>query len=280
MALLAAAVAVSGCGGSSVGQVLDPVARAASATSHTPGYRMRATVSVTTPQSTVHMTMAGAVDSARHAGSITERLQVLGHALTERALFRGSTFYVRVPDVPGAAVAMARLTGGKPWLRFDLSSVLGGMSLGSMPTGTDPAQFVDYLRAVSSRTQRLGTATIGGVPTIHYHVIVDLDRYARLAPAADRSSIRRGIALLESQIGSHTLPMDVWVDSDRMVRQFSFSISTCAAGQRSQMSMVGDLYDFAPQAVPAMPSASDSYDLTPLIDAEMGRVRTGCAATA
>jgi hypothetical protein len=32
-------------------------------------------------------------------------------------------------------------------------------------------------------------------------------------PAAQRSAAARGVSTLEGAIGSHTMPMDVWIDS-------------------------------------------------------------------
>jgi hypothetical protein len=43
-----------------------------------------------------------------------------------------------------------RLTGGKPWLRLDLSHAVGPAGVSSLPTATDPTKFVDFLRAVTS----------------------------------------------------------------------------------------------------------------------------------
>ena len=87
------------------------------------------------------------------------------------------------------------------------------------PTGTDPSQFVDYLRAVSSSTKSLGAATIRGVSTTHYRATIDLTRYAKLVPPSQRAAAQRGISTLESALGSHTLPIDAWIDRKNLVRR-------------------------------------------------------------
>jgi hypothetical protein len=99
----------------------------------------------------------------------------------------------------------------------------------------------------------------------HYHVVVDLDNYPKLFPPARRAAAARGVSTLESTIGSHTMPMDAWIDSHKMLRRMSFSFGECVQSQRLKLGMTMNLSDYGQQTVPAAPSASDAYDLTPLL---------------
>lgn len=113
---------------------------------------------------------------------------------------------MRLPNQP----TLARLTGGKPWVKLDFSRALGAFGLGGLTTqNTNPAQFIDDLRAVGAKTRRLGAETINGTQTTHYHAVIDLDNYPKLSPSSRRAAAARGISTLESAIGSHTMPMDV-----------------------------------------------------------------------
>jgi hypothetical protein len=69
---IAGAVALGGCGTTkTIGGVVDPVAQAAEVTSHSPGYRLSGTISVTSAGTTVHGTMSGVIDTTNHTGAMT-----------------------------------------------------------------------------------------------------------------------------------------------------------------------------------------------------------------
>lgn len=279
--MVAAALLVSGCGSSAHSHAAqlsvngDPVSQAADLTARVPGYRLAATMSVATPLGPQTVQMSGVYDTVGRTGEMQTAETIAGHPLKITELFSGLTFYLRAAGIPG----LSRLAGGKPWMKFDMSRMLGAMGLGSLPTGTDPSQFLDYLRAVSSSTTRLGTANVRGVPTTHYHARIDLARYPQLVPSAQRETAQRSVATLESALGGHVMPVDAWIDAGNRVRQIAFAFGECVANQRLRVNMTMDLYGYGPQTIPTLPKASQSYDLTPLIAASMSRIKLGCSTT-
>ena len=270
------ALLVTGCGAShAISQALDPVARAAEVTAKVPGYRMLATVEINTGATTAHGTMSGIFDRRARTGAITTAETVGGHSVRITEKFSGLTFYMSSSGLPGAT----KLAGGRPWLRFDVGPELSAMGLGGLPTeGTDPSQFVDYLRGEGGHAQRVGSETVGGVPTTHYHVTVDLDRYAQLVPAAGRARAKQSVARLESTIGAHTIPMDAWIDARHLVRRIRMSFSECVQTHHLHLAMTMNLFGYGAEPQVTMPSASQTRDLTPLIRAAAARVKLGCAA--
>ena len=77
------------------------------------------------------------------------------------------------------------------------------------------------------------------------------------------------------------MPMDAWIDSHHMLRRASFSFAECVQSQRLKLAMTMDLSDYGQQTVPAAPSASDTYDLTPLLVKELKNYKPGtCGAAA
>ncbi len=276
---LAAAVALSGCGATkAISGAVDPVAQAATTTAHTPGYRMSVTTVATTAGATVRGTMTGVIDTVRHTGAFTTNETVAGHAVSIDERLSGTTIYMKLPNQQ----ALDALTGGKPWLKLDFSRALGAFGLGGLTTqSSNPAQFLDYLRAVGAKHTRVGTETVDGVHTTHYHVVINLDSYPKLFPASRRAAAARGVSTLESAIGSHTMPMDAWIDSQHMLRRTSFSFAECVQSQRLKLAMTMNLSDYGQQSVPAAPSASDTYDLTPLLVKELKNYKPGtCGAAA
>jgi hypothetical protein len=263
LASVAMALALGGCGAThAISAAVDPVAQAATTTDHAAGYRLSATIDATGAGTAVHGTMTGVFDTARHTGAFTQRESVAGHTISIAERLAGTTVYMQLPNLP----ALQRLTGGKPWVKLDFSRALGTFGLGGLTTqSSNPAQFIDYLRAVGARTKRVGTATIDGAQTTHYHAVVDLDKYPKLFAPAQRAAAARGISTLESAIGSHTMPVDVWIDSHSMLRRMSFAFGECVQSQHLNLAMTMNLSNYGPQSVPPPPSSSQADDLTPLV---------------
>jgi hypothetical protein len=279
LATLAMVVGLSGCGAAhDVSSVADPVAQAATTTAHAPGYRMSVSTVATTAQTTVHGTMNGVIDTVRHTGAFTTRETVGGHAVSIVERLSGTTVYMKLPNQP----ALDSVTGGKPWLKLDFSRALGAFGLGGLTTqSSNPAQFIDYLRAVGAKHTRVGSATIDGVQTTHYRVVINLDNYPKLFPASRRAAAARGVSTLETAIGSHTMPMDAWIDSRNLLRRMSLSFGECVQSQRVTLAMIMNLSDYGQQRVPAAPAPSDAYDLTPLLVKTLKNYKPGtCGPTA
>lgn len=277
-AVLAAACAVgvlSGCGSSSSSSshINGQVIRAADTTAQAPGYRMSGTGSVSSSRTgALAMALSGSFDRQDRTGSLTTTVQIDGRRIQIPEVFSQLTVYMSASAIPDAA----GLTGGKSWLKIDMSRTLGAIGASSLPTATDPTQFVDYLRAVSSDTTRVGTATIRGVKTTEYRAVVDLDRYPDLVSAAQRPAVARSVKQLEAVLGGHTLPLHVWIDDHSLVRRLGFSFNECEANVKSSFAMTMDLYDYGPQPAPRIPPASSVYDITPLITEGLSHAKLGC----
>lgn len=268
-----AAFAISGCG-SSAPKTVDPVARAADVTAAVPGYRIAATMSVSTPSGPATTQLSGVYNRSDRTGQLTAAESVAGRRMSFTEVFSALTFYLHAVGFP----ELTQITGGKPWLKFDMSRLLGAMGLGSLPTGTDPSQFVDYLRAVSTSTKRVGMTTVRGIATTHYHATIDLTRYPKMVPRSQRATAARGISTLESALGSHTMPIEAWIDHHNLVRRMRLQFPECVASQRLSVGMTMDLYDYGPQPSTAVPRAADAYDVTPLLTSTLAKVKFGCGS--
>ena len=88
----------------------------------------------------------------------------------------------------------------------------------------DPAQMLTYLNAASDSIHRVGTQTVRGVATTRYHVVLDLFKVAAQAPAAQQAAVRRTFAHEVKLLGTHTMPIDVWIDSSGLVRREQIAI--------------------------------------------------------
>jgi hypothetical protein len=219
--------------------------------------------------------MSGTILTASNRGALALRESVLGHSVNVSERYSGKTYWVSVTGIPGGS----RITN-KPWLKYNLNSTLSQLGVGGLPSGgSDPAQFLTYLKAAGAIAQKLGTQTIRGVATTRYAVTVNLNNYARQVPAADRAAARKSIQRLISTVGSSTLHMQVWIDHHNFARRLYLSFPECVAQQHLHLAMTMDLFDFGTKASVTLPTDAQSYDITSLVDQQLANQKLGCSAS-
>jgi hypothetical protein len=262
-------VAVSGCGASNV--TGDAVANAAVTTSsHGSKIAMTMTMSSAALSQPLHMTASGVKAQGNREAEINVDMSDLASALggsgikasqlQATEILQGTTFYMRMPLLDG------KLPDHKKWIKIDIAKAgtQAGINLGSfMQPGQDPTQQLGYLRTVSN-AKKVGTDTIRGVQTTHYHGVVQLSSYPRLLPAAQRAAARQTVQKLIEATGTSSYPIDVWVDKDKLVRRVHFlmNMKIPQGGQSMKMDIQEDLYDFGTPVNITPPSDSDVYDAT------------------
>jgi hypothetical protein len=249
------------------------VIRAADVTGTSSGFKFRAAMSISGASTPLNAAVSGTVLGAENRGELALRERVLGHAVNVAERYSGKTYWVSVSGIPGGSMLTS-----KRWLKYNLDSTLSQLGIGGLPSGgSNPAQFLTYLKAAGADTQKLGTQTIRGVATTHYAVTVNLDGYARLVPAAGRAAARKAIQKLVSTIGSSTLKMQVWIDHHNLARRLSLSFPECVAQQHLRIAMTMDLFDFGTKATVTLPSPAQSYDITPLVDRQLANQKLSCS---
>jgi hypothetical protein len=115
-----------------------------------------------------------------------------------------------------------------------------------------------YLRATSGKIEKVGTEKIRGVETTHYRAKVDLDKVAAQAPPSLRKTYRASIQSLKQGLGTDTIPVDVWVDGDNLVRRLAEHLPVAQGGK---IDFSVDFYDFGAPVSIAPPPASETLDL-------------------
>ena len=279
----AIAVALAGCGSSAsstkttTNAAPNPAAavvRAADVTGAVSGYRFTGTIQIT-GDGTVKDRLTGTILRASKKGEINLHQNLLGHSIAIHERFHNKTFWISASGIPYAS----KLTS-KPWLKYDIASTLDQLGVGGLPSGSsDPSEFLTYLKGIGGNASRLGAQQIKGVPTTHYEATVNLNNYARTVPAGQRAQARKAVARLISTLGSDRLHVQVWIDDHNLTRQMALSFPECVGQEHLHLSMTIDMYDFGTQADVTLPSASQSYDITPLVDHELANQKVGCAAT-
>ena len=239
-----------GAGGASSGTpAVALVTRAAYVTSQGPGFRMAMSLKGEVGGEAFSLSASGAFDEQGRRGAMSEAVS----GKTVEVLMDLPYFYLQ---------AGGKLIKGKPWARFDLEGYTQALGVSdSMNTSGSPSEWLDFLKA-AGQASTVGGEALRGVPTTHYHVLVDLARYPGVAPARLRAAAQQEAALLKRISGQGSLPIDVWIDARNRVRRFESQIPFCFQGERTTESESIEVYDYGTQSIPAPPPLSEVSDLT------------------
>jgi hypothetical protein len=261
--LAATVVALAGCGGGGGTASFDPVASAAT-TAKAKTAKLLFATSVNGDGQTLHMNGLGTADFSKQQASMTLNVGDLlrGSGLPASPgeqwtiVTQGLTMYMHAPTLA------EQLPAQKDWLKVDVEALAKSrnVDLGQFRqlTQNDPTQMLAYLRATSGKVEKVGTETVRGVETTHYRAKVDLDKVAAQAPASLRKTYRASIQSLKQSLGSRTVPVDVWVDGDNLVRRLAEHLAVKGSGK---VDFSVDFYDFGAPVSISPPPASDTLDL-------------------
>jgi hypothetical protein len=269
----AGVLAATGCG-TQVATAGPPAGLAAAVTRTT---AQTARIAITTATQIQGMTMSftesGAFDFARSRGTLSMNSPM---GFTE--VFVPPKMYIKMPAGAGAS-----LPKGKSWIAAgpgmpgDLAaSGLGGALSGPLGAGNgDPADLLASLTAISGSVTKQGTATIRGVPVTGYRVTIDLAKAAAKVPGWERASFKE----FAQSLGAGTIPVDVWVDSQNLVRRMREALpmpSGLGAPAGALVTQTTDFYDFG---VPVRVSAPPAGEVASLPQLIAGGPATGTPGT-
>jgi len=169
-------------------------------------------------------------------------------------------------------------------MALDLGNLGGAKSLVPGLQNTDPRQFLGALEAISDNVTKVGTQSVRGTETTHYHASIDFGK------ALDQADIPSSLRDAEKQFaksndaGPATIPVDVFVDGDGYVRRISLHLddflgndggSGAASGPALTVSV--DLYDFG-IPVDVQPPPPDQVSHLPLLGGPGGIGDSGSSA--
>lgn len=240
------------------------VANAYQATIDTGSAKTTMTTQVGIGTTSLPVTASGDLDFAHRAADLTEQLP--GGQATAETRFVGGLLYEHIPNA-----TIQQLAGGKPWISLDLTK-MSGQGQGSLQqlmtdTPADPTTMLGYLRGAGAQVTTVGQDTVDGAQTTHYQVVIDLDKAAQ---GQDDKS-QQAIHTLEQQLGSHTLPAQVWIDGQNLLRKVTMQESltgtpsvtpAAAAGTPVSFSFTAQLSDFGVPVTVTAPPADQTADLT------------------
>jgi hypothetical protein len=261
---LAAGALASGCGSGGPSAVLDPVANAAETTNHADGAHVAMKIAVTVsgvPQQ-ITIDANGHIQFKDQEGELAMQLNGVpgaaaggfgeGGTITER--FVGGKMFM------SSAAFAGKLPSGATWLELDLAAAEKklGLDPSALSSGqSNPAQFLEYLRASGGTALVTGTERVRGVETTRYSGTIDL----RQIPGADSPAAKQAIDAIVSATGASTIPVQAWVDSKKLIRRFSLAMPLSLGGQHVETKITEEFFDFGPQPAVQAPAASETYEL-------------------
>lgn len=237
------------------------IARAAYVTSSQAGFKFTLAESGDIAGNTFSLSGQGSIDPP---GSGSFQMIVGGRTINELVSY--PDIYMQVPGLGSLA--------STPWIKVRLTSLMRSMgeSASTLQSGSesDPSELLSYLKA-SGPVVVVDREIVGGVPTIRYHALANLDRLPSVVPPDMRSATSQQSALLERMTGQSTLPVDAWVDSSNRLRRFEMQMPLCTPAGHGSVALQMDIYGFGRQPQPAVPDPSQVTDVTHLIGSQVSQ---------
>jgi hypothetical protein len=248
------ATAAAGCGAASIQNAVDPVAQAAQNAGGAGGAQMVLHLQVSAAGQTVPVDGTALIDQRRMTGSFSMTTVAPGvGAMRIDAILDGHDMYMHFPGALGNRIP-------KPWVKLDLAKAAkqAGVDLGALQQGgsTDPGQYLSMLRGAGG-ARAVGSETIRGVRTTHYEAYIDFNK----AAAQVGGTAKKALQQLESVIGVESMPVDVWIDRDKLVRRVTMQLNAQSPVPFS-MSMTMDVLRYHVPVHVTPPPADQVYDVT------------------
>lgn len=267
-ALAAAALSTAACGAGSAGNALQSVASAATKTAgiHTEKFHLDLAETVG-PVGPLHVTADGSADNSTASVDATMNLSSVA-ALAGGTGGSSSEWQAHVildgsgpsPILYLSLPALQPRLQGKTWLEADVGKLAAnaGVDLGRLLEtvgNEDPTKALQLLQSVGS-VSKVGTATVDGVGTTEYSGTIDVQKaVAALGPAGSK-------LLGQSKVA--TIPVDVWIGGDGLVRRMHTTLSASVHGMQTVSDLTLDLSDFGTQVTITPPPAGQTLDITQL----------------
>jgi len=207
------------------------------------------TTTAATPAGPTKVT--GAVDFKASKGRFQIASPAFGSQPTDAVLV-GQVFYFK--GLAGMSLP------GKPWIKFDLAKA-GSSSVAAQLQSLNPNSYMAQLSGVSGDVRNVGKENVRGDDTTHYTFTVDLDKAARLAPAAQRAAIGAAAKTLVNK----SVPTELWLDAKGRVRRFRQTVVIASGATTNTSDLTLEYYDFGTKVDATPPAADQTTDLTQIL---------------
>ena len=213
------------------------MAEAATKTAEHGSSRVEFTIAMNVGGESFDMTGSGAFDYLNPRGFLTYRMALpgLGDMRMDLRMI-GMKMFMRMPaELTGQA-----LPGGKEWVGLDLGKSLERRGSGA---STSPSRAIRPRRsstcvrrvATSARPARRGERRADDAlrRRMDFRKALDAGLDELELSDAEREQARKGMQAMIDQLGTTTVPIEVFVDGDGMLRRLKMALATRSPGTRS-----------------------------------------------
>jgi hypothetical protein len=204
--------------------------------------------------------LQGAMSIRYDGGSAAQQLKDAGLDGTMQARYLPDAFYANMGP------AMAEQLGGKHWIMYryeDLGKLTGGSGTfmkDALQNG-NPVKGVDAALA-SPDVENLGSATVHGVQTTHYHSTLTAGELSGQGSANLSAADQADLKKLLDKSGITSESVDLWVSRDNLPVQ----VTTRASTANGVITTTCYYSDFDTPVHTTAPAASDTADFAELMD--------------
>jgi hypothetical protein len=235
LALAPLALLVASCGDT---VSIDPVAKAADASTKQTSEHMQLDGTVTAGTQIIAMTGTGDFGNNPTRGQVLMRVRANGRDASMQEVLDGTRVYISAPAL------MGQLPGAKKWMSVDIEKA--GKALGvdvANYSSQSPSSVLEQLKATGG-VAKIGPEAIDGVATTHYRATIDQAKLRKI--------------LKKAQFTGTYEPVDVWIDDQGLVRRMHLAYT--AKGATTDMTASFSKYG-EPVNV-TVPAAADTFDAT------------------
>jgi hypothetical protein len=159
----------------------------------------------------------------------------------------GETTWLRFP-----LFTMMLGTEAGQWLEIpedEAGDLTAGFGLGDQ--ANSPTAFLEQFRDAEVDVEELGTATVRGVETTHYRLLIDVDAVAAQLPPEEQAEMEATFG------GQDLLPVEVWVGDDGRLYRYRSELTSAMADDPDVESAVMEVefFDYGAEVAIAPPPA-------------------------
>ncbi|HEV2906154.1 MAG TPA: hypothetical protein VGZ50_02405, partial [Actinomycetota bacterium] len=198
-------------------------------------------------------TSEGVVDFESGDSEATVSIELPGQEGQEVGLItKGTIAYMEAGALPG-------VPANAKWLSIDLEEAGQELGFDIEALRQNGASQLAYLTQTSD-AEEVGTESVRDVDTTHYTFTTDLADLAANGPEELRASYKSVMDLT----GLETIPTEVWVDGDDLVRRLSFEVEIEQSGQQIAQTTTIEYFDFGVEVDVQAPPPNEVVDFSEL----------------
>src|SRR6266540_3896127 len=188
----------------------------------------------------------GAIDFKKSCSQLDMTFEASGQKLAFSVIYDHGILYEKLPPELGG-------TPSKPWIKLDLSDVLGGKGgAGAQFNPNEPGGIVALIYGAGGVTEA-GTETVRGVRATHYKGSLDPKRAAERLPPEYKE---RYMDSLHAIGAAGPMPAEHWVDDHGLIRRIQLSGKATVQGKQSTTRTTIEYFDFGTPVDIKLPPAS------------------------